>query len=705
MTALDNQPELPLDIAKTQKRRDEWAKKIKEYEQHFDKWMKSGDKIVRRYRDERDANETSRIKKINLFWANTQTLGPATYSKLPSPEVDRRYFDRDPIGRTASAILERSLSYEMDICKLHSQILLCRDDYLIVGRGTLWQRYEPIIEKAAQDSDGDDDDTGVKPGDAFNTAQSGVEAIGANGGPPLEDKVIGENAPQDYVHWKDFLHGIGQNWGQVPWVGRKILVDKATVKARWPNQPDLLQKLSFTHRQEKDDADNKGKVTSGIGNLALIYELWDKTTFTALWFSPDVKDRLIEEIDDPLMLTDFFPCPEPLYATMTTDRLIPRPDFTLVEDQYNECDNLTARIALLVKSLAVRGTYDASNTKLADLLNERPENFMLPVDNWAAFAEKGGLKGQMSFVPIDQIVTVLQGLQAARQVSKNDIDEVTGISDIVRGQGVASETATAQQIKSQFANLRLNSRRDDMARFINDSLRIKAEVICEHFDPKTLRQISGFDQMTEVTELMKREQAAGRDPQAAVEDLWNKSYEMLKNDPLRLTHIKVNIDTMVEADRQAEQQSRVQFLQAVGGFIQEAMQAIQTAPQIAPLLGQMLAFGVRGFKIGRELEATIDAAIDQLTAAAANPQPQPPSPEQVKAEAEAAAMKQSAENEKTKLDIEKQKVELAAQQTKMEFLMNLKLQVLELQLKYGSPATEAAALMTQSIEQEMTNGA
>ena len=212
MTALANPGELPLDIAKTQKRRDEWAKKIKEYEQHFDKWQKSCDKIVRRYRDERDANEsTGRVRKINLFWANTQTLGPALYSKLPTPEVERRYYDRDPVGRVASAILERSLSYEMDVGKLNDQILLCRDDYLLVGRGTVWQRYEPIIEKAAQDSDGDEDDTGTKPGSEFNTPQSGVEAMGANGGPVLEDKVIGENAPTDYVHWKDFLHGVGQN--------------------------------------------------------------------------------------------------------------------------------------------------------------------------------------------------------------------------------------------------------------------------------------------------------------------------------------------------------------------------------------------------------------------------------------------------------------------------------------------------------------
>jgi hypothetical protein len=35
------------------------------------------------------------------------------------------------------------------------------------------------------------------------------------------------------------------------------------------------------------------------------------------------------------------------------------------------------------------------------------------------------------------------------------IYEVTGISDIVRGQGNAQETATAQEIKSQWGSLRI----------------------------------------------------------------------------------------------------------------------------------------------------------------------------------------------------------------------------------------------------------
>jgi hypothetical protein len=343
----EEQLSLSLPITADQKRRDDVEKKIKQYESSFQKWIDRCGKIVDRYRDERSSNdEDSRARHYNIFWSNVQTLGPAVFSRAPKPEVTRRYFDKDPVARVASAVLERALTYEMDVTDFGGEALLARDDYLIVGRGQLWQRYEPIIEQTAQNLSGDEDEKTLGgDGGLTGVSQPGVEALGANGGPALEE-VIGENAPTDYVHWKDFGHGPAQNWKQVPWVYRKVLMDKSSVDKRWPAKPGekpLSTLLSFTHKQEKDD--NKQKTGSTVGNLALIYEFWDKTTFTVLWYSPDLKTRVIEEVEDPLKLNDFFPCPEPLYATMTTDRLIPRPDYMLYQDQAVELDILTQRIS------------------------------------------------------------------------------------------------------------------------------------------------------------------------------------------------------------------------------------------------------------------------------------------------------------------------------------------------------------------------
>ncbi len=79
---------------------------------------------------------------------------------------------------------------------------------------------------------------------------------------------------------------------------------------------------------------------------------------------------------------------------------------------------------------------------------------------------------------------------------KQDLYEITGISDIVRGQTSASETATAQQIKGQFATLRLDNNQKDVARFSKDLVVIMTEVIAKHFSLDTIKQVSGVKLMT-----------------------------------------------------------------------------------------------------------------------------------------------------------------------------------------------------------------
>lgn len=721
VTLTDEQEELDLEVKEEQKARDKWAKRIEEYNRSYEKFNKRGASVIDRYRNERTGDEDSLTRRLryNILWANTEVLGPATLSKAPKIEVNRRYYDKDPIGRLASATLERAATYQMDVTDFSGEAMKARDDYLLPGRGTLWVRYEPLIERVAQDPDNSEND--LPGGGEMNVAQSGVEAMGANGGPAMTEKVIGETAPLDYVHWKDFLHGNAQTWKQVTWVGRIILVDKATVDARWPNPGSdgkkVSQILTFTHKQEKDPPkDNSRASQSGKGDLAMIYEFWDKSTFKTCWYSPDLKTRLIEEVEDPLKLMDFFPTPEPLYATTTTDRLTPVADFLMYQDQALELDIITQRISMLVKACAVRGVYDKSNQQLADLLNERPENFMVGVDNWAAFAEKGGLKGQMSFVPIDQVITVIQGLQAARQTVIQDIYAITGISDIIRGNSNPDETATAQQIKGQYANLRLSSRRDKVSKFLRDALRLMAEVICEHFDQSTLRKISGFDMMTEVLAMKQN----GGD----VEQTWQQVHEMLKNDPLRLTHLDIETNSMVAADMQQQQQERTAFLEAAGGFLQKSVQAAQQVPTLAPLLGEMLLWGVRGFQVGRELESSFENALEKLQEAAANPPPKTPSPEETKAQTEQSKLQleqqrmqmeqqshqtetdrtmQDTENDKQKNILSARQMELDHELKMREISSNEKIELLKLELQFGDQATALAASEEAVVEANLEN--
>jgi hypothetical protein len=67
---------------------------------------------------------------------------------------------------------------------------------------------------------------------------------------------------------------------------------------------------------------------------ATVYEIWWKPT-KKVYFIAKSYDELCKEVDDPLKLDGFFPCPEPISATMTNDTLIPVPDYVESQDQYS----------------------------------------------------------------------------------------------------------------------------------------------------------------------------------------------------------------------------------------------------------------------------------------------------------------------------------------------------------------------------------
>jgi hypothetical protein len=92
--------------------------------------------------------------------------------------------------------------------------------------------------------------------------------------------------------------------------------------------------------------------------------------------------------------------------------------------------------------------------------------------NWAKFSEKGGLDGSVQYLPIKEIAETLIALYEAREKSKQDLYEITGIADIIRGNSEPNETATAQQLKGQFAVLRISKAQNEVQKWVRGGMRI-----------------------------------------------------------------------------------------------------------------------------------------------------------------------------------------------------------------------------------------
>lgn len=614
---------------------DKWLTIVSQYENEFKKWYGRVEKILKRYRDDTRSMTNNEAAKFNILWSNVQTLIPAVYARLPKADVSRRFGDNDPVGRVASLLIERALDYEIEhYSDFRSSMYNSVSDRMLGGRGTTWVRYDPHIKQQdvqitedvepGENTGPDDPAEEADDGDAEVTDQTS----GAVQAPPEE--IDYECSPSDYVHWKDFGHSVARTWEEVQQVYRIVYMTKDALINRFG--ADVAEKIPLDSGPELN---NRSGMKEKQGDRAKIYELWDKETRTVVWFSKSSAD-IIDKKPDPLGLEGFFPCPKPLFATITSDTLVPVPDFTLYQDQARELDILSDRIDGLVKALKVRGVYDASVPELQRLLTEGDNNTLIGVKNWGGFTEKGGLKGVIDLLPINELAQALLTAYEARSDIKAQIYEITGISDIIRGQTAASETATAQQIKGQYASLRLKSMQDAVAIFATEILRIKAHIICTKYQPQTILSYAAADQMTEADKALL--------PQAI---------QLIKVNPLRNFRIEVAADSLVLIDQQQEKESRMEFLAAIGPYMEKAVVAGQAVPEMAPALMHILKYAVGGFKQARTIEGTIDQAMEQLKKKAAQiaQQGPQPSPEEKVAQAQIQADAQ-AEQVRAHVDVQ-----------------------------------------------------
>jgi len=629
---------------------EDWYKTIMGYERSYKRWEARADRIVKKYKDDSryDRNPNARF---NILWSNVQTIQPAIFARLPRPDVSRRFRDNDPIGRVASMMLERALEFEIEHygdykSAMNNAVL----DRLLGGRGVSWVRYEPhIVGSDSENEPNPMDDDGFQVTEDSDEAETeGAKEI------ENEERIEYECAPVDYVHWKDFGHTIARTWEEVTAVWRKVYMSRPALVERFGE--DLGYQIPLDTKP--DDLKQSYKSDDGVYE-AVIYEIWDKETGKVLWLSKSL-GKILDERDDPLGLENFWPCPKPLYSTLTTDSLEPIPDFVIYQDQARELDVLCDRIDGLINALKVRGVYDASAVELQRLFSEGENNTMIPVSNWMAFAEKQGMKGAIDLVDLAPFASALMNCYQAMEQVKGQIYELMGIADIQRGQTDPNETLGAQIIKSNNAAGRLKTMQHAVVDFATSLLSIKAQIICNHFTDETLVQISGAMQLS---------------PQD--QQLIPQAIALLRNEAAKNFRIEVTSDSMIYQDEQQEKADRMAFLSAVGSFFQQAVPLVQSQPELAPMAIEMLKFGVTAFKAGKQLEGIIDETADKLReqAKAMEGQPKPLPPEVQKAQMDNQAKMQQIQMQaqleqmkmQNQMQLEKAKQEYQAQENQLKF--------------------------------------
>lgn len=145
---------------------------------------------------------------------------------------------------------------------------------------------------------------------------------------------------------------------------------------------------------------------------------------------------------------------------------------------------------------------------------------------------------------------------------------------------------------------------------------------------------------------------------------------LLRDDRMRGFKIDVETDSLVEADQDAEKQRRIEFVTAVGEYLGKVGPLGVQMPELSPLIGGMLQFAVRGFKVGSELEDLIEKTMDDIQAKLANPQPPQPDPETV-AKVESEKLKASAEMEKARMAMQQSQIDSQLKMAEMQQSMEM----------------------------------
>lgn len=668
-----------------------WLDSVALARKNEEAWRKAAGEARERYRGD---SQNQQGKRFNILFANTQITLPAIYNSTPIPDVRRRFGDADPAGKVAAQVLERSLSYSFDAYDFGGNMRAAVFDSVLAGRGVLRVRYEPSFEESEEEQQ-----------EAAEEYAPAGEAM-----QPAAPRLVFQKVCIEHVNYQDFIIGPGRKWEEVPWIGFEHRLTRDELEDRFGDLGATMPLDIVTDDARARNSDPRD--VPDVFKRGTVYEIWDKEEREVIFVAPSLPSKILKRVDDPLGLQDFWPMPRPIYDVVDSGSLVPIVPYSLYKDQADELDRVTRRIDLLVEQCRYRGLRAADISEFESLARAKDGEF-IAVENAMQFAERG-LDKAIWHAPLETLVSVIIQLMQHREALKATIYEITGLSDIVRGASVASETATAQQIKAQFGSIRIQDRQAEVQRMARDAVRLMAELIGEKFEPETLSLMTGVDLPQAQQKIMAQQaammtQQAGQPVPPEIEQVltvpsWDDVLQVLRSDAMRGYRVDIETDSTVQADVARLKTNAAEFVQGFGGFIQAVGPAVQAGAMPMDVVADLLTAFARNFKLGRQAED----ALERMGKLAAQPAQGADQAAQQQAEAQAeqqrvamemqakqAEVQAKAQLEQAKLAMEQQRLAMEAQIKEREIAVReaevaLKAQVETARLQDGQVARDQA---------------
>lgn len=639
----------------------------------------------------------------DVFWASMEILKPAIFSKPPVPVVTTRFKDRDPVQTKTAELLERCVITAIGQEQIEQVMTGVRDDLAFTNRGAMWIRYESGDGK-------------------------------------------GQRVCLEHIDRTDFLHEPARKWSEVGWVARRAWLTKKEIRERFGKA--IANEISF---EDRNDDRRDGQVSNIV--KASVWEVWHKADNKVYWVTEGY-DKFLDESEPYLDIEGFFPCPRPAYGTLRRRTLIPIPDYVRYEQHLAQINTLTSRIYSLLDQVVLRGFYAGGGDveKAVETLLDVHDSSASKLISVPMSAFNGTNGNVVQWLPLDQIITAITGLIAAREQLFNDFYQLSGISDIMRGATDAGETLGAQQLKSQYGSVRVRDKIDELARMSREAIQIMASIMAEKFSQKSLLEMSQMNIRTEseIKEQIKDDQAKAKKEmeqlakhfEAEVQDAIRAEQEgqgqpvdrdaleqqftaaqeeiimryqrilsvaerevpieaivkLLRDEKLMGFVLDIETDSTIMTDELAEKASRSEFLNAFNSASAGLAQLASTSEAGAALAGGMLKFAIAPFRVGRELDGLIDDFVDTSTQLASAQAEDPTS--QIESQI-AEAQQKLAEAELQKAQAQMAKVEADSMIKQAELQSKMQQMDVNTQEKQAKMQLESQKLEQRTAELQM----
>ncbi len=581
------------------KKQDYWQKQLETAYANpvYKRWIKTSKNITRRYRNQaflsdntrKKANLDGDCKGYNLLYRNISVRLPFILPYIPKVQVDRTNRDNDQVARVASMILERTTAKLTESPQFKRALSYAKLDAELSNFGIIWVSYAPYY---------------------------------TTGGFLKEDVTF------DYVSHEDFIWQKSKHWDDCGWVARRKRMTEEDVKKQFPGLrlPEVMTDDELEELEQTGLIDEKDRSDKTVS----VYEIWDKWDRKVYIFHPTYK-KILATYDYPYDIE--FPCARPLSYDEFTDSTVPVSRHAQYLAQYEAVDTINKKISKIKDALRVAGAYDASVADIGKIFDADNDVALIGLKNTEKLNGKP-LESVIWTLPQDQIATALERLKTVRDEYINDIQKGLGIYDVLEGETQKQDAYGTNRLKGSFGTMRLQDDQKDAIYFVQDTIRIACDIICQTFEPVSLLAYSTIEY-------------AEQNP-----DLIIQALDLLQTDRLKNTRLTISLEDVrsyYDSDYKAnisELWTNVfNQLTAVSGMVQQI-------PEMAIIAKPAIMSMIRGYKVGAFVEQQMEEAIDKAIVSYQQrmAQPQQPTPDMVKAQ-----------NEQAKIQLDSQKLQLEAQ--------------------------------------------